>query len=269
MAGYRGRLLAQAQAEVCLILERFNPDIKAVNNPAWEWFRQHHLSLYGQAKTYLENLTGRRDLVVVDAASGAGYGHDFLQHFGCYIGLDASEEAVMQSHHARPNACYRICNLESAYDFCYMLHEQLADVIVSFETAEHLADPQHFLHIVASNLVAGGTLLFSAPTCLTRDFDRFHTHDFDMNQWRMMLYNAGFQILSITEVGFECSFAEFCYTVPTTLRQKLGIAGFCLLPWRWNYLANRLWNWIIRGRFIWTSHFFACRLADELPGLVR
>lgn len=243
------------------MLERFDSDCRLPENLAHEKFRQHHLRIYELAAQFLA-ATGRRDLRIVDAAAGFGFGYDYLAPFGDYVGLDLSPEAVNAAQKRRPAATYLVRDLEDIQTFREF---SPIDVLVSFETAEHLVDPDRFLRGVRTTLrPESGYLLFSAPTCLTRDFDPYHRHDRTVDQWRSSLIRAGFEVLAEELLAFTTSFRQFYRTTPTTWWQKARIVGFNLLhP---GYAWNRLWGWIVHQRFVWTSHYFACRVREPLPG---
>ncbi len=239
------------------MLERVDTDRLLPENVAFEKFRQHHLRLYELAGRFLA-ANRCRDLRIVDAASGVGFGYDYLAPHGNYVGLDLSPETVNDAQKRRPSATYLVRNLEDSQTFRDL---SPIDVMVSFETAEHLIDPDQFLRSIRATLrPESGYLLFSAPTCLTRDFDPYHRHDRTVDQWRSALIRAGFVVVAEEVMPIATTFRQFFRTVPTTWGQQARIVGFILLHPR--YLWNRLWNWIIKGRFVWTSHYFACRLAS-------
>ena len=94
------------------------------------------------------------DAVVVDAASGEGYGTDFSSIFSKKsFGADVSEEAVTHANKFYPRATFDVedcCN----YDY------SKADVVTSFETIEHLPDPEKFLEAVKA---CKGQIIISTP----------------------------------------------------------------------------------------------------------
>jgi 2-polyprenyl-3-methyl-5-hydroxy-6-metoxy-1,4-benzoquinol methylase len=122
-------------------------------------------------KVYLEHL-GRYEFAsqfvpgmrILDVACGVGYGAPILCSIGArtYLGVDISAEAV-----AIAEGRYRLtesisfmlrdaCSLES-------IGEATIDVVISFETIEHLADPMRFLAELRRVLVPGGILIISTP----------------------------------------------------------------------------------------------------------
>ncbi len=94
------------------------------------------------------------DAVVVDAASGEGYGTDFSSIFASKsFGVDVSAEAVSHANQLYPRATFDVddvCN----YDY------SKADVVTSFETIEHLPDPEKFLHALKA---CKGKIIISTP----------------------------------------------------------------------------------------------------------
>lgn len=104
---------------------------------------------------------GRR---VLDIACGEGYGSWLLKEWGAssVLGVDVSEEAVgaAQRQFAREGVQYLVA------DACHAA-EQLPpgsfDVIASFETIEHVRDPERFLAGLRSLAAPGAVILISCP----------------------------------------------------------------------------------------------------------
>jgi SAM-dependent methyltransferase len=98
---------------------------------------------------------------VLDVACGAGYGSSYLAAEAASVdGVDRSEEAIAyaRSRYAAPNLRFRVGDalaLEAA-DASY-------DVVVSFETVEHVPDPERFLGEVARVLRPEGAFVVSTP----------------------------------------------------------------------------------------------------------
>jgi SAM-dependent methyltransferase len=127
--------------------ERMLPDT-AEAAPFWE-----HIYRYRFATRFVR---GRR---VLDIACGEGYGTAALARAGAarVLGVDLSEETC---EHAR-----RRYGIDArAGDACRVpLPDRSLDVIVSFETIEHLETPAVFLDECRRLLVPGGTLIISTP----------------------------------------------------------------------------------------------------------
>jgi 2-polyprenyl-3-methyl-5-hydroxy-6-metoxy-1,4-benzoquinol methylase len=137
--------------EPALILEptgeRMVPE-SAGTTTFWE-----HIYRYAFASCFV---AGKR---VLDIACGEGYGAVALQKAGAahVIGVDVSESACM---HARKR--YGLdARTGTAEEI--PLPDNFVDVIVSFETIEHVANPNRFLDECFRVLAPGGRLIISTP----------------------------------------------------------------------------------------------------------
>jgi SAM-dependent methyltransferase len=98
--------------------------------------------------------------VVLDVAAGSGIGTDYLRRAGaraCF-GLDLSWPAL-----ACARSRYRLNHLAACDATQLCLVTQSVDVIVSFETIEHLTDPRAFLCECERVLRPDGILICSTP----------------------------------------------------------------------------------------------------------
>jgi SAM-dependent methyltransferase len=98
---------------------------------------------------------------VLDAGCGVGYGAAFLAgHARRVVGVDRDEEAIAYARrrYARPNVEFRVGDLLDLD-----LPDDSFDVVCSFETIEHLPDPERYLAEMARVLRPGGTYLVSTP----------------------------------------------------------------------------------------------------------
>ncbi|MCO5297557.1 MAG: methyltransferase domain-containing protein [Fimbriimonadaceae bacterium] len=91
---------------------------------------------------------------VVDAASGEGYGANYASAFASEtVGLDLSGEAVAHASSRYPHVRFvegDVC----AFDY------SLAELVVSFETIEHLPEPEKFLEALKG---CPGNVVISTP----------------------------------------------------------------------------------------------------------
>jgi 2-polyprenyl-3-methyl-5-hydroxy-6-metoxy-1,4-benzoquinol methylase len=112
-----------------------------------------HVYRYAFASRFV---SGKR---VLDIACGEGYGTAALHKAGAadVIGVDVSEPVCA---HAR-NRYGLDVRLGSAEQI--PLHENSVDVVVSFETIEHVPDPGRFLDECVRVLAPGGMLVVSTP----------------------------------------------------------------------------------------------------------
>lgn len=115
-----------------------------------------HLNRYLTAKPYV---AGKR---VLDVACGEGYGSKLLKDWGAtsVVGVDISAEALQIA-----NSSFS----EDGITFLNHSAEQLPfesdsfDVVVSFETIEHLEHPEVFLSEIARVVKFNGTVILSCP----------------------------------------------------------------------------------------------------------
>lgn len=115
-----------------------------------------HLTRYLTAKKYIS------DKIVLDIACGEGYGSYLLRKWGAktVYGVDIDQPSVVKA-----SSMFKMTGLS------YLCHsaEQLPfddysfDVIVSYETIEHLDAPDKFLSELKRVLKPGGTILISCP----------------------------------------------------------------------------------------------------------
>ena len=128
--------------------ERYVPQIRGT-------IALEHLHRYAFASEYAK---GR---VVLDIASGEGYGSKMLSRTAEHVyGVDVDVKAVQ---HAM--AKYPAENLEFKLGSCSRipLPDASVDVIVSFETIEHIADHDRMMLEVKRVLRPAGVLLISSP----------------------------------------------------------------------------------------------------------
>lgn len=150
-----------------MALERIDPilleDLYAVD----------HLLRYSVILPLVE---GRR---VLDAACGRGFGTALMALSGAreVVGRDLDPKAVEACRAAwqLPNATFDAADVEVAQDG----DAGAFDVITSFETLEHVRDPQAALQAFAQALAAGGLLIGSVPAETDRlEANPFHLHAF-------------------------------------------------------------------------------------------
>lgn len=122
--------------------------------PASEWYMHQARYLFAAVRQ-----TRGRD--VLDIACGSGYGSALLARYGArsVTGVDLSEQALSE---ARRN---------HAHDGVAFVHGDACDppvsgpfgAVVSFETVEHLPDPERALDAFARLLAPDGVLVVSTP----------------------------------------------------------------------------------------------------------
>jgi SAM-dependent methyltransferase len=158
--------------------ERFHPDC------AGEMWFEHWHRYY--AVSHL--LIGKR---VLDIASGEGYGSAHMAGFASnLIGVDIDAAAI-----AHANATYAdIKNLRFIRGSCTRipLPDASVDVVVSFETLEHIEAHQSFVGEIKRVLVTGGLLIISTPNKAQYSDARgykneFHVKELYLNEFQALL----------------------------------------------------------------------------------
>lgn len=147
--------------------ERYLPEFKGT-------IELEHLHRYQLART----LTAGRD--ILDIACGEGYGADILAATAkSVVGIDISVEAV---EHAK--LCYRdpriLFRVGSATDI--PIPDASVDMVVSFETIEHLEDHDRMMQEFRRVLRPDGLLMISSPSKLEYSdkpgySNRFHVRE--------------------------------------------------------------------------------------------
>jgi len=119
---------------------------------------QAHAARYLWAMRYCVHKT------VLDVACGEGYGSWILSWAADRVyGVDISEEAVAEAKYKYSDiigsrATFKVEDAEALPQL-----PEFFDVVVSFETIEHLNHPERLVHSVYAGLKPGGLFIASAP----------------------------------------------------------------------------------------------------------
>ena len=143
-----------------------------------------HWHRYLIAQQYVKGLR------VLDVASGEGYGSHLLSlHAVSVVGVDVSADAV-----AHATSRYPAENLKYVAASCVQIPEPDAsfDVIVSFETIEHIMEHEAFLREVDRLLMPGGLFIISSPnrpeySDRTGYKNEFHVKELDRAELKTLL----------------------------------------------------------------------------------
>lgn len=145
--------------------------------------RYFHLARYDLAARFV---SGK---VVADIACGTGYGVEILVQKGNakkVIGVDNSRQTIeyAKSRHASSNTIY-ICSAGDATK----IPSESVDVVVSFETLEHVPDDKALLSEFYRILKLGGQLLCSTPNNWPLDSAPHHLRTYDKERFLAVLSN--------------------------------------------------------------------------------
>lgn len=116
---------------------------------------------------------------VLDAACGAGYGSHMLMAAGAksVLGVDISAEAIehASSVYGMPGIQFRVAD-------CFEV-EGSFDLVVSFETIEHLRDAALWPQRIADLLAPGGLAIISTPYRQQGTVDDVPRNPFHVVEW--------------------------------------------------------------------------------------
>ncbi len=200
-----------------MLVERIDP-----KNDFQSDIYQEHWQRYLFAKKFV---AGQK---VLDVACGTGYGSYLLAQSGAreVVGLDISGPTIEQ---ARKD--YRRENLR----FCQERAEKMSwpdnffEVIVSFETIEHIDQDRLFLKEAARVLRPGGLFIISTPNRILnlyyliyrRPFNKFHFREYTRGKFLKLLKN------NFTIVDIYGQRSVYAFAIPYLLRKPLKkILGF-------------------------------------------
>ncbi|MBI5370018.1 class I SAM-dependent methyltransferase [Candidatus Uhrbacteria bacterium] len=159
---------------------------------------EEHLARYQFAKDFVKGKT------VLDVACGVGYGTKMMGEVGAFFvyGVDLSQDVInyAKQHYSGQRLEYR-CGNATNLNF----EEKFFDVIVSFETIEHLNDHERDLYLkeLYRLLKPSGTLIISTPNkritspgSITPK-NTHHFREYRLNELIDLLHQHGFQATAI------------------------------------------------------------------------
>lgn len=136
----------------------------------------------------VQNVVAGKD--VLDVASGEGYGSSYIANFArSVVGVDISNEAVKYASNT-----YQKSNLTfrqgSAFDLDFS--DETFDVVVSFETIEHLLEQAQMLAEIRRVLRPDGLLIISSPNRPvyseeSGEHNEFHVKELDFKEFDELL----------------------------------------------------------------------------------
>ncbi len=128
-----------------------------------------------------------KDKVVLDVACGTGIGTHYLLRAGAEssLGLDIDGAAV-----AYAKAAYECCQFAQCDATNLPVSDGCIDVVVSFETIEHLGDQRKFLLECIRVLKPGGVFICSTPNHTVSSWGNknpYHLHEFTVTEFTCLL----------------------------------------------------------------------------------
>jgi 2-polyprenyl-3-methyl-5-hydroxy-6-metoxy-1,4-benzoquinol methylase len=158
--------------------------------------------LYGsllEQKRYIHTLYAVKDLEVLDCASGIGWGSYLLAKAGAkkVVGVELSANAVSSArqYYSASNLEYINSSLENA-----SLANGSFDVIVSFETLEHVSEPVKFLKNLRALAKDDAAMFLSTPNGIAfkehgdAPCNPYHLDEYTRQELQEMFFEAGWEI---------------------------------------------------------------------------
>ncbi len=161
-----------------------------------ERIEQDHLARYKFAAKFV------RGKSVLDIACGTGYGGPLLQNAGArsYCGVDIQDSLVSQASEKYGNDCISYV----LGDVTSLDMSETYDVVISFETIEHVSDYRNALRCLRSAIRPGGKLLISSPnrpittpgatSLKSTPLNKYHTQEFTIDELVQLLQETGLHV---------------------------------------------------------------------------
>ena len=160
-----------------------------VYNFMYKSVENDHLERYNFVLKYVHNKN------VLDIACGSGYGTFLISTKGVankVVGVDISENAIRYGNHR-----YSAPNISRLLgDACEIKFNEKFDIIVSFETIEHVQNYDLFVKNLYENLTKDGILVISTPivsSTTVNPKNPYHLIEWDVKDFRN-LFKGKFEI---------------------------------------------------------------------------
>lgn len=176
-----------------------------------ERIESDHIERYRFTCNYVKNKT------VLDIACGFGYAGPLLINAGAltYVGVDINERLI-------ENATSLFGTDRRKYfqgDICSYNPGKLFDIIICFETIEHINDYSIALSNLNSLLKEDGVLIISSPNrpvtspnalrISDKPLNKYHVQEFTINEFKEELIAAGFSVKNGNIFGQRNSYLNY------------------------------------------------------------
>lgn len=180
-----------------------------------EILEREHLARYQFASSFA------RDCSVLDVACGMGYAAPMFIEAGArsYVGVDVERSAVgyaIERYGADNKIAFYLedaCELKS-------IEDSSVELVVSFETIEHLHRPDRFLANVRRVLRSEGTLVISTPNrhryspgnkLSSKPWNPYHVREWNVKEFLRLLDSSFRTIQVLGQMQIPCWKAELLY----------------------------------------------------------
>ncbi len=227
-----------------MIIERLNFDCATKYDPEEASI---HVARYQLAKSFIKNKR------VLDIACGEGYGSALLKQWGAkeVVGVDISEGSILN---ARKNF-----SSEGVIFICgnaeQMQSTEKFDVIVSFETIEHISDPEAYLYSLKSVLDERGVVIISCPN------DYWYYKDNESNPYHIRKYTFQDFIEQTSKVLLEPSVMGIATNVVGFGNMLIDPKDFKLQS---QFVANSACDIVLQNEF---DTLVSPNLRENLPNI--
>jgi len=197
-----------------------------------------HFVRYAAAKALAP---GRR---VLDIACGEGYGSWLLREWGAreVVGVDVSDEAIAVANTRFAREGVRFLRSDASR-VCDLLGEERFDLIVCFETIEHVPDPSSLLRALRLLASPEAVILLSCPndhvTTKPEESNPFHLRKYTFAEFKSLaqsslgpaqawLLGANAQGFALIQEGY--ALAEQIWTDPAAFLKSEALRAAYVLP---------------------------------------
>ena len=187
---------------------------------------KEHLDRYNYASQFVP---GKK---VLDMACGTGYGSKLLKLSGSsyVLGIDISSEAVNNAK-SRCKTQDLDFIVGSAENVC--VRDKVFDLIISFETIEHLNKYSDYLKEIKRLLKDDGLFIISTPNKKFSIPNPYHLHEFYLEEFRELLLRHFYEV-------------DFLGQDYQTLKKRIMRSFISLIP---RFIRNRLVSKRVRDNF--------------------
>jgi SAM-dependent methyltransferase len=170
-----------------------------------------HMARYKFAAGYA------RGKKVLDIACGFGYGGKVLAAAGAffYQGVDINSKLIDNAINLYGSEIIKYTHA----DACSYKSDEKFDLIISFETIEHIENYASALRAMQNNLAPNGTIIISSPNrpitsprakkLDDRPENEYHTQEFTVNELKKEMHDAGFNMSNAKAFGQRLSLFNF------------------------------------------------------------